>query len=137
MHNYNCVICIYIDWLGYETFYHRFEKVKKYIKKKHNLSPPLYTSLWKVMRKAGLVEKNRYKKTHWISWIATLSQRNYIYILPKKATSLSPKRILLTILVTVALTWWSFYKSKLIKFYQRVIMLQERLSRLVIVSIEK
>ena len=66
------------------------------------------------------MEKNRYKKTHWISWIATLSQRNYIYILPKKANSLSPKRILLTTSVTVALT-----------------MSQERLSGLTIVSTKK
>ena len=51
--------------------------------------------------------------------------------------SLSPKRILLKIRVTVVLTEISFYKLKLIKFYVGLTKSQEKLSRLVIISIEK
>jgi hypothetical protein len=64
---------------------------------------------------------------------------SYYFLMRHQLTnsSLSPKRILLIIPITVVLIEISFYKLKLIKFYVRLTKSQERLSRLVIISIEK
>ena len=62
---------------------------------------------------------------------------NYIKRLESFLNACITFRILLTILVTVAATERSFSKLKLIKSYLRSIMSLERLSKLVILSIDK
>ena len=62
---------------------------------------------------------------------------NYIKRLESFRNACIAFRILLTISVTVASTEISFSKLKLIKSYLRSTMLQERLSGLAILSIEK
>ena len=62
---------------------------------------------------------------------------NYIKRLESFPNACIAFRILLTILITVASTERSFSKLKLIKSYLRSTMSQERLSGLVILSIEK
>ena len=62
---------------------------------------------------------------------------NYIKRLESFSNACIVFRILLTIPVTVASAERSFSKLKLIKSYLRSIMLQERLSELAILSIEK
>ena len=64
-------------------------------------------------------------------------RRNFLSSNELTNPSLSPKRILLKIPVTIVLTEIGFYKLKLIKFYVRLTKSQERLSILVIISIEK
>ena len=62
---------------------------------------------------------------------------NYIKILDSFTNTCIAYRILLTIHVTIASTERSFSKLKLIKSYLRSTMSKERLSGLVILSIEK
>ena len=62
---------------------------------------------------------------------------NYIKRLESFPNACIAFRILLTIPVTVASTKRSFSKLKLIKYYLRSTMSQERLSELTVLSIEK
>ena len=68
------------------------------------------------------------------TWINVL---NYLKRLDSFPNAYIAYRILLTIPITVAFAKRSFSKLKLIKSYLRSTMLQERLSRLTILSIEK
>ena len=61
---------------------------------------------------------------------------NYIKRLNSFPNTCIAYRFLLTILVTVVFAEKSFPKLKLIKYYLRLIMSQERISRLAILSIE-
>ena len=61
---------------------------------------------------------------------------NYIKRLNSFPNTCIAYRFLLTILVTVVVAKKSFSKLKLIKYYLRSIMSQERISRLAILSIE-
>ena len=62
---------------------------------------------------------------------------NYIKKLEYFPNACIAYRILLTIPITIASAEWTFSKLKLIKSYLRLTMLQERLSGLAILSIEK
>ena len=72
-----------------------------------------------------------------INEISPINVLNYIKRLKSFPNACITFRILLTIHITVTFAKRSFLKLKLIKSYLRSIMLQEKLSRLVILSIEK